>query len=831
VTLPCMGLVRMRMRAERRAPRRWIGAILLLALAGSASLIAAQAARRTDTAFNRALAAGKASDAIVNADTSGKNKAQTAVRRASGMKILDAIDRSPLVVAHGREGGAMVFRVVDSKIDGRLTTTSAFGHVALDDQMGRTVSRPRIYSGRLPTPRRADEITISRETEAITDWHVGSLVTDVRVFNADESDTETFVRPGTGTPLRLHVVGVVESPEDLLLPVSDRTPRISLTPAFAQRYPDSVFYLTDRVVLRNGGRDIPALRAAVATANKLDPGIDTPIALTAQQLTRVNRANDPLVNGLWILAFLFGLVGILLAAQSLGRSLASGSDEHAQLRALGATRGQRYAVEIATLAVVALTAAVLAAIVAFLFSPFTPIGTARPAEPNGGFSLNLVLTGAAVATIFVGTMLAALPALHRVVNTTALPGAVGTTDRTPRVSRTAELVGHAGLGSTAVIGARLALQPGRGASATPVRSVLASLILVVATVTATFSFGVNLQRWTSTPRLYGWNWDAAAGTNFGAIPPDFEEGLRQFPNVAELSALTIGRMTIAGHAIPAIGIDQLRGHVAPDIDEGRLPENTHEIVLGVKTLRAIHQHVGDTVTATIGDQRATLRIVGRTTFPAFGNERGGESGLGTGALGTAARFPVVDPTAPGGRYSYMLMRFASGTAAKSEGDLRKALLEGGCDASCLLTDSRPVEIDGYRNVRRLPLTIGLVLVLLLVATLTHVLVSTMRRRRGDLAILRALGCTTRNLVSILRWQSAVLTAAGIVIGIPLGLIANHLAWNAFTSQLGIAPGTVSPIAAIGAGAAGLLLLALLLATIVGRRARVVTRRFRLSEYS
>ena len=92
-----------------------------------------------------------------------------------------------------------------------------------------------------------------------------------------------------------------------------------------------------------------------------------------------------------------------------------------------------------------------------------------------------------------------------------------------------------------------------------------------------------------------------------------------------------------------------------------------------------------------------MHIVGRTTFPAFGNERGAETGLGTGALGTTARFPAVDPTNPSGRYNYLLVRFAPGTAARSEQQLRKTLIENGCDASCLLTNSRPAEIDATRS--------------------------------------------------------------------------------------------------------------------------------------
>jgi ABC-type lipoprotein release transport system permease subunit len=149
------------------------------------------------------------------------------------------------------------------------------------------------------------------------------------------------------------------------------------------------------------------------------------------------------------------------------------------------------------------------------------------------------------------------------------------------------------------------------------------------------------------------------------------------------------------------------------------------------------------------------------------------------------------------------------------------------DPTCVLTDSRPAEIDGYRNARRLPLAIGIVLVLMLVATLTHVLMSTMRRRTSDLAILRALGCSPRNLVATMRWQSLVLTAAAIVIGIPLGLVANSVAWRAFSKQLGIAPGTVVPLTALAIGTVGVLALATLLATVVGRRAPALIRRYRL----
>jgi hypothetical protein len=252
-------------------------------------------------------------------------------------------------------------------------------------------------------------------------------------------------------------------------------------------------------------------------------------------------------------------------------------------------------------------------------------------------------------------------------------------------------------------------------------------------------------------------------------------------------------------------------------------------VLGVKTMRALHTRIGSSITGTVADARVRLTVVGRTTFPAFGNERGGGTGLGMGALGTTSLFKFRQSLEPGGHFNYMLLRFKAGTATQSEAKLRAFLVKQGCnDPTCLLTDSRPEEINGYRSARPLPLAVGAILVLLLVATITHVLVSTMRRRAADLAVLRALGSSSRNLVATLRWQALVLTGSAILIGIPLGLIASRIAWTAFSSKLGIAPGTVTPLLIPTLAAIGLLALAWLLATIAGLRVPSIARRHRFS---
>ena len=63
----------------------------------------------------------------------------------------------------------------------------------------------------------------------------------------------------------------------------------------------------------------------------------------------------------------------------------------------------------------------------------------------------------------------------------------------------------------------------------------------------------------------------------------------------------------------------------------------------------------------------------------------------------------------------------------------------------------------------------------------------MRRRQVDLAVLRALGCTRRQLESTMRWQTFMLIGSALVVGIPLGLVANQFAWTAFTERVGVSP--------------------------------------------
>ena len=107
---------------------------------------------------------------------------------------------------------------------------------------------------------------------------------------------------------------------------------------------------------------------------------------------------------------------------------------------------------------------------------------------------------------------------------------------------------------------------------------------------------------------------------------------------------------------------------------------------------------------------------------------------------------------------------------------------------CTVTaDQRPGEIKNYTGIRDTPLLLGLVLAVLAVGTLIHVLVTGVRRRRRDLAVLKALGFTRSQVRAVVAWQATALAAAALVIGVPAGIIAGRWTWAVFANAAGVSP--------------------------------------------
>ena len=79
------------------------------------------------------------------------------------------------------------------------------------------------------------------------------------------------------------------------------------------------------------------------------------------------------------------------------------------------------------------------------------------------------------------------------------------------------------------------------------------------------------------------------------------------------------------------------------------------------------------------------------------------------------------------------------------------------------------------------------------AVLAQFTVASARRRRRDFAILKVLGLRRSQLRAVALWQVATVTAAALVIGIPLGIAGGRWAWQPFAAQAGLPPGAITSL--------------------------------------
>jgi hypothetical protein len=250
-------------------------------------------------------------------------------------------------------------------------------------------------------------------------------------------------------------------------------------------------------------------------------------------------------------------------------------------------------------------------------------------------------------------------------------------------------------------------------------------------------------------------------------------------------------------------------------------------VLGANTLAQLHRHLGDTVTATIGSRPARLTIVGTATLPAIGGSGGGSLHLemGTGALFAYQNIPPplrdVAGNTPAGPQA-ILVRFRPGAnLVHARRGLEAIAQELSLPTNWGVTVTsvqRPAEIVNYRSMSSTPLYLGVALAAGAVVALGLTLVTSVRRRRHDLALLKTFGFTRRQLAGVVAWQSTVAVGIGTLIGIPLGIAIGRALWDLFARQIHVVPEPTVPIFAIALVGIGALILANLVAAIPGRQA-------------
>jgi ABC-type lipoprotein release transport system permease subunit len=132
-----------------------------------------------------------------------------------------------------------------------------------------------------------------------------------------------------------------------------------------------------------------------------------------------------------------------------------------------------------------------------------------------------------------------------------------------------------------------------------------------------------------------------------------------------------------------------------------------------------------------------------------------------------------------------LARATSGP--KGQADIARYVAQGSANRPTI-----PTSLVNFGEAVNFPLILGFVLALFGVATLLHLLVVSVVRRRREVGLLKALGFVNAQVAATVLWQATTVALVGVIIGIPLGIVVGRVVWNAFATNLGAVPVATIP---------------------------------------
>jgi hypothetical protein len=278
---------------------------------------------------------------------------------------------------------------------------------------------------------------------------------------------------------------------------------VYVTPAFVRsnRITPSPVDASLLIRLRRGAADREAFLRHLAAAGL--GGVDIPFVQQVQT-AGIQRSIRLESQALWVLSALITLAAVAILGQSLARQTYLDSAELPTLRALGMSRVQLVALGMVRAAIIGVVAACMVVPVAVLLSPLAPIGLARIAEPDPGVAVDALPLLLGVLSVLLFTILGAAVPTWTAART-ARAGSLEADRQRP--STLAGMLGRVWPSPAAAVGVRMALEPGRGRTAVPVRSAIFGATLSLAALTASLLFATSLGHLLATPRLSGYTWD------------------------------------------------------------------------------------------------------------------------------------------------------------------------------------------------------------------------------------------------------------------------------------------------------------------------------------
>ncbi len=748
------------LRLELR--RRWRSLIvlaLLVALATATVLAATAGARRGQTAFDRLWARTLPATVTVLPNQPGFNWA-----KVRALPEVTALTEFPVTFGFALD----------------CCPDASTGFPPADDEMTRTIERPVMLAGRLFNPDRVDEIVATPQFMTSYDKSVGDTVT---LHLASPQQVNAGYDGSTGPPrgprIVARIVGVGRSPfGSANVEGPGQKGGVLASSALFRKYRANIMgiagdtYINALVRLKGGSAAIPAFRADLArVTGRSDIDMWDNLAYFGGPIHRITG-----YEAACMLAF--ALAALAAAVVLIGQSVArytSATVAHLQvLQAVGMTPRQAVASAAAPPFLAAAAGATLGVAAAIVASRWMPIGAASYTEPHPGIDADWLILGPGwvLAPLLVAAGSAAVAALALTARRRQV---------IPRRSGVAAAAAAAGLPVPVVVGARFALEPGRGRSTVPVRPALVGAVAGVLGVLAAFTFSAGVSDAAANPVRFGQTWQL--GTFLGLSGSDFGSADRVLRAVAADRDVTgVDDARLAGAqsgqvSVESFTYDPVAGKKVPVVlTDGRMPAAPDEIVLAPVTARDLHAATGSTVRLTGGTTPKAVTVTGIGFVPS-----GPHNNYSDGAWLTPAGYDRIF------RGAHFAFKFHLATVTLRPGadvqavarrlNAAAAAIKGG-QAFTFGPPPPPTEVQQIKDVAVLPLALSAFLALLAIGAVGHALSIAVRRRGHELAVLRALGLTRRQCRLVIATQASLLAVIGLAFGIPLGIALGRILWRA-----------------------------------------------------
>jgi hypothetical protein len=641
-----------------------------------------------------------------------------------------------------------------------------------------------LVSGRLPDPKVPGEFVAGKRFVESTGSSLGDHFT-LATLTQHQADTTGFATENPAGPtVAATLVGQIASPADL----SDPTPGAIFSPSLL----DDPTIGTSATIMAVGlrpGATVAQLHDQLGRLSN-DPGM--------WQVARAQLVGDDIrsavsaqAQGLWAVAGLSALAGLVVLGQFLSARVAFGGDEQRRLSALGETRGQMIG-EMSLLSAVPIVIGTAGGTaLSLLASNRFPSGFVRQVEPAPGIRFDGWVVIASAAGMALALMAwVAIGGLAATRRGRPAPRRAAVTDRLA-----ARLPG-----SALPAGVRLAFD--RSGRRGVVRQGIPALVLAVVCLVGALTFGASLNRLVAEPARWGLNFDfPIGGQGEQQLDPSLTAGIQREHDVSAITYFAQTQANVGSKQLAVLGMDNARGHLVPPVLEGRAPEADDEIALGRLEAEELGTGVGGHVTVQTSRGTRVFDVVGLEVMPSLA----GNDGVGKDALVRLSALQTLDPTATVTSGAATVRADApAGTAER----IYKRLTHWDPSQGPIptLASSMPGTILNSNRVRSTPYLLVAVLGALGVLIIGFVVPTSIRRQRREWAVLRTMGADRRWITCTALWQAISITLIPVVLGIPLGLLGGARVFRLFSDAMGVVDSASAPLLlAVGVGLAVLVL--------------------------